>query len=242
MKYPDFKRNKVFTLPKELRAEIDKLILEKDMGAIQLVNYLKANYSGIELPGQTTLQTYRMWRKDNPTEELVSPVTAPPQSCTQVNTTLDDTDEDKSLLERLHAINQPVEKPKFDSQYDFNLNSNKDVLDTLRVRVTNRIAKLEAAQEDDFDKYTEGVLQKYYSELSNLVKSDIKLASELKDSDKVSIADVKVSIGKIFAVIRNVIEKLSPSLKEQFIIEFKKGLTAYRDDLIGYNDGKDIKR
>jgi hypothetical protein len=117
------------------------------------------------------------------------------------------------------------------------LSSGKDTLEKIKERIRDRIIVLEHEQHDYFDKYKEQVIQRYYDLLSKAVRTDVELASELKDSDKIPISAVKHELNMLFLLMKKALDKsLEVEKVEQIINELKDLISRHKSEILEVPD------
>lgn len=231
----DIRRLRVFKYPDIVRKEIDRLILQEGRGAKWVLDVCKAKFASkissgeLKLIGEQAMNRYVQWKKANPlVQNPCTPV--PPVESTSTPATpesIGQSSESDALLVDIGSID---------------LNSGKETLDKLKVAIRNRILLIQKQQQQKFDKYNEGTLQKYFEALRQLVHSDVKLSTELKDLDSVTVAEVKASIHKLFTVVRLVVDKIMPEKKDLFLTELNLTLKEYQSKILEEQDYEPLDR
>lgn len=228
---PDILKHKLFKAPDSVRARVDELILDYKCGAITIINkFVEEDPEGARhLPTANTLHKYVLWRRANPTLYSLR--------SKQVNIVAEAPEESNKLIataERVLAgLPEAIVKEPIQINYELDmLSDSKQTLEYLKRTVAMKIQEIEGRQQENYDKYAEQNLVNLFKILKDLVHSEVKLAEELKDSEKIPVADVKVSIHKLFDAVYMTVDRIMPEKKAVFQEELTKVLSYYRSNLL----------
>lgn len=217
----DMRRSLVFTLPRELRIIIDRYILENKFSADRIIAMVKQHYPKYAelMPSTGTLFKYVKWRRQNP---KLSAVYLPPEL---------NEDEQQELNNSPVSGIVPIEDPITDDDTE-DVNSSKDIMESMKGILWSRIKSLKGELSKNFDYTKEKQLSSYLAEMRQLVQADVKLAEDLKDSDKISISEIKLSLTRLFSAVYMAVDRVMPEKKEEFRTQLFNVLKYYKSNIL----------
>lgn len=185
--------SKMEDLPPSVLDEVRRLYLEDGEGAIKVSKIIESNF-GYKLPPLHTVDNYLK----SLTSSSIQPDYEDPVKSTK---------ESSGLLTSLSGIDTSSLR-----------NQNKSLKEFVK-------AKLEVLQakslNNEFDKDVENLIQRYVLELSKLTLNEVKIKDELKDTEKVSLSEVKFYLNKIMSCVRTCINQHSPDKVDEIFKDLK---------------------
>ena len=182
--------DKMEELPDYVLAEVRRLFLEENLGALKISKTIESNF-GVKLPSLFVVDKYLDSLKKNndnviPQEEVESPKV--------------------SALEGLKIDTSSLK------------NQNESVKNLI-------IQKIETLQRQSilsgFDKDLEQTIQRYLVELSKLTINEVKVKDDFKDTEKVSLGDIKFYLNKIMSCVRTCVNKAAPDKVDDIFKDLK---------------------
>lgn len=197
--------DKIEDLPDYVIAEIRRLYLEEDLGALKISKTIESNF-GFKLPSLFVVNKYL-----DSLEKDKAGVIPETREETETTTT------DNSLLSGLKIDTSSLK------------NQNESIKNLI-------IQKLEVLQRQSltsgFDKDLEQTIQRYLVELSKLTINEVKVKDDFKDTEKVSLSDIKFYLNKIMSCVRTCINKAAPDKVDGIFKDLKVQLEYTFSELI----------
>lgn len=196
-------------LPEAVIDEIRRLYLEDGMSPILIIKQIEKNF-GFSLPGLHTLVTYLKNIKPSLSNEP------------------------ELSLESDYEEPRPTELAPFTGRaVSIDTSSVKSQNETLKELLKNKIEHLQnKSLSEEFDKDTEQVLQRYIIEFTKITQNEVKIKDEFKDTEKVSLTDVKFYINKIMSTIRICLSKHCPNTVDDIFKDLKIQLDYTLRDIV----------
>ena len=222
---PDILKHKMFSAPDTIRAEVDSLIIDLGLGSKAILSRMLTKDPKLKgiLPSVNILQKYINWRRENPLLYAIntSPVLQPKDVIQEITRTVEGQVVDINH-EEFDYSEMPTEI----------LHDNKKALEFLKNSVTKEIFKIQQSSQTVISKYELANLISLFKTLKELIHSDIKLAEDLKDTEQISVGDVKLAIEKLFDAVYLTVDRIMPEQKEPFKVELEKVLQYYQSNLL----------
>lgn len=173
--------DKIEDLPEYILTEIRRLFLEENLGALKISKTIESNF-GVKLPSLFIVDKYLDTLKKN--NETTIPQEEVKEELSEPN-----------LLEGL----------KIDTSSLKNQNESIKNLIIQKIEVLQR-----QSLTNGFDKDLEQTIQRYLVELSKLTINEVKVKDDFKDTEKVSLSDIKFYLNKIMSCVRTCVNKAAP--------------------------------
>ena len=183
--------DKMEELPDYVLAEVRRLFLEENLGALKISKTIESNF-GVKLPSLFVVDKYLDSLKKNndnviPQEEV----------------------EEGPKVSALEGLKIDTSSLK---------NQNESVKNLI-------IRKIETLQRQSilsgFDKDLEQTIQRYLVELSKLTINEVKVKDDFKDTEKVSLGDIKFYLNKIMSCVRTCVNKAAPDKVDDIFKDLK---------------------
>lgn len=197
--------DKIEDLPDYVIAEIRRLYLEEDLGALKISKTIESNF-GFKLPTLFVVNKYL----DSLEKDKAGVIP-------ETKEELDTVSSDNSLLSGLKIDTSSLK------------NQNESIKNLI-------IQKLEVLQRQSltsgFDKDLEQTIQRYLVELSKLTINEVKVKDDFKDTEKVSLSDIKFYLNKIMSCVRTCVNKAAPDKVDGIFQDLKVQLEYTFSELI----------
>lgn len=197
--------DKIEDLPDYVIAEIRRLYLEEDLGALKISKTIESNF-GFKLPSLFVVNKYL----DSLEKDKAGVIPETKEESDVVST-------DNSLLSGLKIDTSSLK------------NQNESIKNLI-------IQKLEVLQRQSltsgFDKDLEQTIQRYLVELSKLTINEVKVKDDFKDTEKVSLSDIKFYLNKIMSCVRTCVNKAAPDKVDGIFQDLKVQLEYTFSELI----------
>lgn len=226
--------NPIVRLPLEIQEEIENLRVDKQ-NALMITKIIESKYAtslveqGFSVPTFNDINKYIKWAKKN--RGVV------PQNKSVSDYVMDEMDEAIGLelqeTKTPDVFNARVEDTVLQTSID--LSTPKSTLEDVKKRLQLSIQRLEKKRislGDEYNDKLEQSLRGYYVELSRLTHTEVKMAEELKDSDKVDVATVNFILNKLFQCVALAITEVDDGKKAVFFSLLKDKLRATKNDLL----------
>lgn len=201
--------SKMDELPSSVLDEVRRLYLEDGEGALRVSKVIESNF-GYKLPPLHTVDTYLKSLDTKSPSSNPSSSISDTQSSQQLST--------GNILDSLSGIDTSSLKNQNSSLKEFI----KAKIETLQAKSLNQ----------EFDKDVENLIQRYAVELSKLTLNEVKIKDEFKDTEKVSLSDVKFYLNKIMSCVRMCINQHAPELVDNIFKDLKIQLDYVFNDII----------
>lgn len=138
---------------------------------------------------------------------------------------------------------QPVANPTvFDSsaedgvlQTGIDLSTPKNTLEDVKKRLQLSIQRLEKkriAFGDEYNDKLEVTLRGYYDALAKLTHTEVKMAEELKDSDKLDVSTVTFVLNKLFQCVNNTINEVDKDKSAMFFSVLREKVKGTKNQVL----------
>lgn len=220
--------NPLLRFPEYIQTEVENLRLDKQ-NALMITKIIESKYvhqlqeAGMRCPTFNDVKKYLKWAKANrgvPTKDAGAP-----SASDQVFADLDAELEQK--LEAGEAVSTdtpnsvPVQPTAEDLSLvtEIDLTSPKNTLEDLKRRLQLTIYRLEKLRIQNPGVYNDKLevnLKNYYVELAHLTHTEVKMAEELRDSDKIDVSSVKFILNKLFQCVSQAVNDTVPEKSDLF--------------------------
>ena len=225
LKYPIEVQEKV----EELRSNKQNALLITKVIESQFSNMLMEN--GFSVPTFTEITKYIKWAKKNRGSVL------PNKQHSATDALFDEMDanvsEESELSAEPMSLNCAAEDAKLSELID--LSTPKNTLEDVKKRLQlsiNRLEKRRISLGNEYDDKLETTLKGYYQELSKLTHTEVKMAEELKDSDKIDVATINFVLNKLFQCVSHTVSEVSPDKKEMFFSILQDNIKNSRSEAL----------
>ena len=173
--------DKIEDLPEYILTEIRRLFLEENLGALKISKTIESNF-GVKLPSLFIVDKYLDTLKKNSEQTI-------PQE----------------------EIKEELSEPNLLEGLKIDTSSLKNQNESIKNLIIQKIEVLQRQSlTNGFDKDLEQTIQRYLVELSKLTINEVKVKDYFKDTEKVSLADIKFYLNKIMSCVRTCVNKAAP--------------------------------
>lgn len=218
--------NPLVRFPLEVQEEAEKLRCDKQ-NALMITKIIENKYAamlieqGFTVPTFNDINKYVKWAKKNR-----GTVPAPKGN---VEAVFSDMDADITInpddLDVQPSQPKPASSEDSVLQTSIDLSTPKNTLEDVKKRLQLSIQRLEKkriALGDEYNDKLETTLKGYYIELSRLTHTEVKMAEELKDSDKIDVATINFILNKLFQCVAATITELDSTKRSMFFSLLKE--------------------
>lgn len=229
--------NPLLRYPTEVQEKVEELRLQKQNALMiqKLVESLfgkKLMEQGMRMPTFTEINKYIKWAKKNRGETISNDR---PSITDSVFAEMDREAEEQGLeLEASEPLSViPIEDQALAEPID--LSSPKNTLEDVKKRLQlsiNRLERLRISLRGEYNDKLEATLKDYYKELAKHTQTEVKMAEELRDSDKIDVATINFILNKLFQCVGQTITEVSPNSKEMFFGVLKENIKKAKVDAL----------
>jgi len=224
--------NPLLRFPEYIQTEVENLRLDKQ-NALMIAKIIESKYvhqlqeEGLRCPTFNDIKKYLKWAKAHrgvPTKDAGAGVGD------NVAAVLADMDEE-AQQQAESGLDTPPAEPAKPAQpavlsaedaaliTEIDLTTPKSTLEDVKKRLQltiYRLEKLRVLSPDTYNDKLEVNLKNYYIELAHLTHTEVKMAEELRDSDKIDVSTVKFILNKLFQCVSQAINDTDPVKSELF--------------------------
>ena len=120
-------------------------------------------------------------------------------------------------------------------QTSIDLSTPKNTLEDVKKRLQLSIQRLEKkriALGDEYNDKLESTLRGYYDALAKLTHTEVKMAEELKDSDKLDVATVTFVLNKLFQCVSTAISEVDKEKSTMFFSVLKEKVRGTKNSVL----------
>lgn len=239
--------NPLIRFPEYIQTEVENLRLDKQ-NALMIAKIIESKYvhqlqeEGLRCPTFNDIKKYLKWAKAHrgvPTKDAGTGVG------NNVAAVLEDMDAE---MQQAAEAGQPTpelepakEEPKVLTAEDaaliteIDLTTPKNTLEDVKKRLQLTIYRLEKLRVQSPDTYNDKLevnLKNYYIELAHLTHTEVKMAEELRDSDKVDVSTVKFILNKLFQCVSQAITDVDPDKSDLFFSVLNANVKRTKNDYL----------
>ena len=228
--------NPLIRFPLEIQEEVENLRCDKQ-NALMITKIIENKYAtmlieqGLSVPTFNDINKYVKWAKKNrgvvPTKKgNVEAVFSDVDN--SIETKIDDLDIQQDS-EPISSTEDTVLKTSID------LSTPKNTLEDVKKRLQLSIQRLEKkriALGSEYNDKLETTLRGYYVELSKLTHTEVKMAEELKDSDKIDVATINFILNKLFQCVAATITELDSTKRAMFFSLLKDKVKSTKNKIL----------
>lgn len=220
--------NPLLRYPLEVQEKVEELRLQKQ-NALMITKLIESLFGkllmeqGLPMPSFTQINKYIKWAK------VARGVPASNDSFSASDAVMADMDreaEEKALeLEPVATYTESLEDKALAEPID--LSSPKNTLEDVKKRLQlsiNRLERKRISLGNEYNDKLESTLKDYYKELAKHTQTEVKMAEELKDSDKIDVATVNYVLNKMFHCVSQTIAEVSPDSRDMFFSVLKSNI------------------
>lgn len=208
--------NPLIRFPLEVQEEVEQLRVNKQ-NALMITKIIESKFAsklaeqGFTVPSFNDINKYVKWAKKNRGSV--------PQSHSAVDDLYADIDDRTPIS--MEPVTVPIQSAAEDSvlQTSIDLSTPKNTLEDVKKRIQLSIQRLEKKRislGEEYNDKLETTLRGYYVELSRLTHTEVKMAEELKDSDKIDVATVTYVMNKLFQCVASTIVEVDNDKRALF--------------------------
>lgn len=230
--------NPLIRFPLEVQEEVEKLRCNKQ-NALMITKIIESKYTqmlveqGHPVPTFNDINKYVKWAKKNRGAVIKSDYSS-------VDAVIDDIDNDAmSGLDEFNGIpdKAPVSCDAEDAvlQTGIELSTPKNTLEDVKKRLQLSIQRLEKRRitlGEEYNDKLEANLRGYYIELSRLTHTEVKMAEELRDSDKIDVATINFILNKLFQSVATAINDVAPDKRALFFSVLKNKVMETKNKVL----------
>lgn len=215
--------NPLIRFPLEVQEEVEKLRCDRQ-NALMITKIIENKYAaslieqGIQVPTFNDINKYVKWAK-----KARGSVPAPKSN---VDAVFVDGDELAlnlpNELDTAPAVDSAAEDTVLQSSID--LSTPKNTLEDVKKRLQLSIQRLEktrVAMCGEYNDKLETQLRGFYTELARMTHTEVKMAEDLKDSDKIDVATVTFILNKLFQCVAATIAEIDGAKQAMFFSVLK---------------------
>lgn len=231
--------NPLIRLPLDLQEEVESLRCE-GQNALMITKIIESKYAtslieqGATVPTFNDINKYVKWAKKNRGSVKKAGGSA-------TDALIRDMDND-IMLSPSEAFGTTTPSPATSSaiedtvlQTGIDLTTPKSTLEDVKKRLQLSIQRLEKKRislGDEYNDKLETTLRGYYVELSRLTHTEVKMAEELKDSDKVEVSTVNFVLNKLFQCVASTITEVDTTKRAMFFSLLKDKIKATKNKIL----------
>lgn len=230
--------NPLIRFPLEVQEEVEKLRCNKQ-NALMITKIIESKYTqmlveqGHPVPTFNDINKYVKWAKKNRGAVIKSDYSS-------VDAVIDDMDNDAMAgLDEFNGIpdKSPVSCDAEDAvlQTGIELSTPKNTLEDVKKRLQLSIQRLEKRRitlGEEYNDKLEANLRGYYIELSRLTHTEVKMAEELRDSDKIDVATINFILNKLFQSVATAINDVAPDKRALFFSVLKNKVMETKNKVL----------
>ena len=230
--------NPLIRFPLEVQEEVEKLRCNKQ-NALMITKIIESKYTqmlveqGHPVPTFNDINKYVKWAKKNRGAVIKSDYSS-------VDAVIDDMDNDAIAgLDEFNGIpdKAPVSCDAEDAvlQTGIELSTPKNTLEDVKKRLQLSIQRLEKRRitlGEEYNDKLEANLRGYYIELSRLTHTEVKMAEELRDSDKIDVATINFILNKLFQSVATAINDVAPDKRALFFSVLKNKVMETKNKVL----------
>ena len=231
--------NPLIRFPLEVQEEVEKLRCNKQ-NALMITKIIESKYtqmlveSGHPVPTFNDINKYVKWAKKNRGAVIKSDYSS-------VDAVIDDMDNDmaNNLTEDVLVNDRPTLSSDSEDavlQTGIELSTPKNTLEDVKKRLQLSIQRLEKRRVtlgDEYNDKLEANLRGYYVELSRLTHTEVKMAEELRDSDKIDVATINFILNKLFQSVAAAINEVDITKRALFFSVRKNKVMETKNQVLG---------
>lgn len=214
--------NPLLKFPLEIQEEVEKLRCNKQ-NALMITKIVESKYTqslleqGLSVPTFNDINRYVKWARKN----RGAVISEKPSASDAVFA-----DMDAQAMAELEEVRPKRGRPDLDAesedtvlQTSIDLSTPKNTLEDVKKRLQLSIQRLEKKRillGDEYNDKLETTLRGYYVELSKLTHTEVKMAEELRDSDKIDVATITFILNKLFQCVASTIEEVDKDKRALF--------------------------
>lgn len=214
--------NPLLKFPLEIQEEVEKLRCNKQ-NALMITKIIESKYTqslleqGLSVPTFNDINRYVKWARKN----RGAVISDQPSASDAVFA-----DMDAQAMAELEDVRPKRGRPALDAetedtvlQTSIDLSTPKNTLEDVKKRLQLSIQRLEKKRillGDEYNDKLETTLRGYYVELSKLTHTEVKMAEELRDSDKIDVATITFILNKLFQCVASTIEEVDKDKRALF--------------------------
>lgn len=220
--------NPLLRYPLEVQEKVEELRLQKQ-NALMITKLIESLFGkmlmeqGLPMPSFTQINKYIKWAKVARGAVLSNDTYSASDA---VMADMDREAEEKALeLEPVSTYTESLEDKALAEPID--LSSPKNTLEDVKKRLQlsiNRLERKRISLGNEYNDKLESTLKDYYKELAKHTQTEVKMAEELKDSDKIDVATVNYVLNKMFHCVSQTIAEVSPDSRDMFFSVLKNNI------------------
>lgn len=230
--------NPLIRFPLEVQEEVEKLRCNKQ-NALMITKIIESKYTqmlveqGQPVPTFNDINKYVKWAKKNRGAVIKSDYSS-------VDAVIDEMDNEYAAgLGEFQDVSDksPVNYDAEDAvlQTGIELSTPKNTLEDVKKRLQLSIQRLEKRRitlGEEYNDKLEANLRGYYIELSRLTHTEVKMAEELRDSDKIDVATINFILNKLFQSVATAIKDVAPDKQALFFSVLKNKVMETKNKVL----------
>lgn len=225
--------NPLLRFPLEVQEEIENLRCN-NQNALMITKIIESKFAtellnnGDPVPTFNDINKYCKWAKKNR-----GTVISEAKSAT--DRLFDENDEGAEELQDVAQI--PVKQTSEDTvlQTSIDLSTPKNTLEDVKKRLQLSIQRLEKKRislGDEYNDKLEVSLRGYYESLAKLTHTEVKMAEDLKDSDKIDVSTINFILNKLFQCVFSTIKEVDADKVSMFSQVLKGKITNTKNKVL----------
>lgn len=226
--------NPLLRYPLELQEKVEEFRVQKQ-NALMITKLIESTMgkqlaeAGMRMPTFTEINKYIKWAKKYRGE----PVSNDKFSASDaVIADMDQQAVDRAMdVEPVYTVS--AEDTALAEPID--LSTPKNTLEDVKKRLQlsiNRLERYRMSLRGEYNDKLESTLKDYYKELAKHTQTEVKMAEELRDSDKVDVATVNFMLNKLFQCVSQTVSEVSPNVRDMFFSVLRNNITRAKVDAL----------
>lgn len=224
--------NPLLRFPLEVQEEIENLRCN-NQNALMITKIIESKFAteliekGIPVPTFNDVNKYCKWAK-KARGVVIKETSATDQLFA---------DNDASIEAMAEISQTPVQPSGEDAvlQTSIDLSTPKNTLEDVKKRLQLSIQRLEKKRISFGDEYNDKLevsLRGYYESLAKLTHTEVKMAEELKDSDKIDVSTINFILNKLFQCVFATIKEVDADKVSMFSSLLKEKITNTKNKVL----------
>lgn len=230
--------NPLLKYPLDVQEKIEELRVGKN-NALIITKVIESEFgnmlitNGFKVPSFTDITKYIKWAKKNRGAVLDNTTkSASDLVFSDMDSSVTQTD-DEYVPDEQQTLSVNCLQEDLALSESIDLSTPKNTLEDVKKRLQlsiNRLEKRRIALGNEYNDKLETTLKGYYQELAKLTHTEVKMAEELKDSDKIDVATINFVLNKLFQCVSHTVSEVVPDKKEMFFSLLQQNIKNSRSD------------
>lgn len=220
--------NPLLRYPQEVQEKIEELRVSKQ-NALMITKVIESTFGkqlmeqGFRMPTFTEVNKYVKWARKNRGE--VVDTNAVKTASDKLFEEYDREAEANGLQAEHVASPVSVEDTALNELID--LSTPKNTLEDVKKRLQltiNRLERFRISLHGEYNDKLETTLKDYYKELAKHTQTEVKMAEDLKDSDKIDVGTMTFILNKLFQCVGQTVSEVAEEKRDMFFKVLKENI------------------